>query len=81
MMASTWRALASVVSSDEPAGVWKVRLVSEKSALGTNSVPSSGTSANAKRVSTVSESSSGSGASGWKVSMVGGRSTFGKLTR
>ncbi len=43
MMASTWRALASVASMDEPTGVLKLTVVSEKSALGTNSVPSSGT--------------------------------------
>jgi len=42
-MASTCLALASVASSDEPTGVWKLTVVSEKSALGTNSVPSSGT--------------------------------------
>ena len=29
-------------SSDEPTGVWKLTCVSEKSALGTNSVPSKG---------------------------------------
>jgi len=34
--------LASVASSDEPTGVLKFSVVSEKSALGTNSVPSSG---------------------------------------
>src|SRR2546427_7333980 len=39
MMASTWRALASVASMDEPTGVLKLTVVSEKSALGTNSVP------------------------------------------
>ena len=42
-MASTWRALRSVTSSEEPTGVYKLTVVSEKSAFGTNSVPSSGT--------------------------------------
>ena len=42
-MDSTWRALASVTSIDEPTGVKKFTVVSEKSALGTNSVPSKGT--------------------------------------
>ena len=42
-MASTCWALASVVCSEEPTGVWKLSEVSEKSALGTNSVPSKGT--------------------------------------
>ena len=41
-IASTCCVLASVASSDEPTGVWNVSEVSEKSALGTNSVPSSG---------------------------------------
>lgn len=43
MMPSTWRALASVISRDEPTGVLKLREVSEKSDFGTNSVPSKGT--------------------------------------
>ena len=38
-------ALAVVASSEEPTGVWKVTVASEKSALGTNSVPKSGTMA------------------------------------
>ncbi|MCY1549878.1 hypothetical protein D9M68_860800 [compost metagenome] len=42
-IASTCRVLASVAWSEEPTGVWKESEVSEKSALGTNSVPSSGT--------------------------------------
>ena len=42
-MFSTCFALASVTSRDEPTGVLKFSVVSEKSDLGTNSVPSSGT--------------------------------------
>ena len=42
-MASTWRVLASVASSEVPTGVSNLSEVSEKSALGTNSVPSSRT--------------------------------------
>ena len=44
-MASTSRALASVTSSEVPVGVLKLSVVSEKSDLGTNSVPKSGTMA------------------------------------
>ncbi|MNJ74119.1 hypothetical protein D3C77_710060 [compost metagenome] len=44
-MSVTCLALASVASIEEPSGVLKLIEVSEKSALGTNSVPSKGTRA------------------------------------